>query len=78
MTLDDNERVTDVVIRMWKHGVISGTVRDERGDPMVGVSVRVLRRATGGRLASVLQTQTDDRGAYRMAALPRATTTWRC
>ena len=38
VTLDDNERVTDVVIRLWRHGVVSGTVRDERGDPMVGVS----------------------------------------
>jgi hypothetical protein len=69
VTLDNNERVTDVIIRMWKQGVISGTVRDERGDPMVGVAVRVLRRTTGGRLTNLLQTQTDDRGAYRMAGL---------
>ncbi len=69
VTLDDNERVTDVVIRMWKYGVVSGTVRDERGDPMVSVGVRVLRRTTGGRLANVLQSQTDDRGIYRIAGL---------
>ena len=69
VTLGNDTRATDVVIRMWKHGVISGAVRDERGDPMVGVGVRVLRRTAGGRLANALQTQTDDRGTYRIANL---------
>ncbi len=54
-------------------GSISGTVRDERGEPIVGARVRLLAlvpisgrvRATGGPVVT-----TDDRGAYRIAGLP--------
>jgi beta-lactamase regulating signal transducer with metallopeptidase domain len=54
-------------------GSISGTVRDERGEPVVGARVRLLAlvpvagrvRAVGGFVAT-----TDDRGVYRIAGLP--------
>src|SRR6266568_272127 len=70
--LGDGQRVTDLEIRMWKHGVISGTIVDEAGDPVVGTGVLALgttfvagrRRAVTGPFAV-----TDDRGMYRIADL---------
>src|SRR5579872_661174 len=38
--LDEGQRVGDVVIRMWRPAVISGTITDEAGEPVVGASVR--------------------------------------
>jgi hypothetical protein len=38
----------DVVLRMWKDGAITGTVTDEAGEPVVGVTVRLLLRAKPG------------------------------
>jgi len=52
--------------------VISGTVRDERGEPVVGVFVRALAKLRmGGReeLAAGPMTVTDDRGLYRISGL---------
>jgi hypothetical protein len=70
--LDDSERKTDVVIRMWKYASISGIVVDEAGEPAVGVQVRALRRVTAGNTARLVVGQssyTDDRGYYRLASL---------
>lgn len=74
LSLADGAHQTDVVIRMWRFGVISGTVVDERGEPAVGVAVRVLRRIANGpggqpRYAAGASTTTDDRGAYRIGKL---------
>jgi uncharacterized protein (DUF2141 family) len=71
--LADGQRVTDVRVPLWKPGVISGVLRDERGEPVVGVQVAtisVLRFAGRDRLASGSVTLTDDRGAYRIPNLP--------
>jgi hypothetical protein len=72
LTLNENERVGDIVIRVWKHAVISGTVVDESGERMVAVQLRAYRRSVvGGRrryVASTLAT-TDDRGIYRISSL---------
>jgi protocatechuate 3,4-dioxygenase beta subunit len=75
-TLADDERVGDVVIRMWKFAAIGGAVTDEAGEPMVGVTVRALARrvVNGRRVVSFEQMQgytdtTDDRGMYRIAGL---------
>jgi hypothetical protein len=57
---------------IWRPATISGIVRDETGEPLVGVAVRALARiAIGGRetLASGSTTLTDDRGAYRLKGL---------
>ncbi len=70
--LGENERVLDATIRLWKLASIAGTVVDEAGEPIVGLQLRVLRRTTtGGRRRFVISnnTQTDDRGMYRLASL---------
>jgi Carboxypeptidase regulatory-like domain len=73
LDLGEAERRTDVTIPLWKFATIGGTVVDEAGEPVVGLSVRVLRRAySGGRLrlgAVASAVTTDDRGVYRKAGL---------
>ena len=66
------EKVLDAVVRLMKLGAIAGAVRDDGGDPIVGLDVMALRRTmTGGRAAleSVQSAQTDDRGMYRLHGL---------
>jgi hypothetical protein len=67
------QRRRDVVIRLWRHAAITGTVIDEAGEPVIGVSVRALRRTTvGGRVRFEMEGfsgSTDDRGMYRIARL---------
>jgi hypothetical protein len=68
----DAER-RSVELRMWKFGVITGTVVDESGEPAVGVTVKVLMKvAVNGVARLVLRgaALTDDRGIYRLASLP--------
>ena len=59
-------------ISLWRHGGISGTVTDERGEPLVGVLVRVFARihvAGVAQLASGPVAVTDNRGRYRIGRL---------
>jgi Carboxypeptidase regulatory-like domain len=69
----EGQRRRDVVIRLWRHAAITGTVVDEAGEPVIGVNVTALRRtAVGGRVKFVMEgysTPTDDRGMYRIARL---------
>lgn len=72
--LTGSEHLVDIRIPLWRHAVISGTVRDEVGEPVVGATVRVLRRMPNGpggyvRYQPGTQTTTDDRGQYRLTAL---------
>ena len=70
--LDEGQRVNDVVIRMWKHASISGTVTDEAGEPLVGVQLRAFeRRSLIGRprIVQAGTATTDDRGIYRFGTL---------
>jgi hypothetical protein len=73
--LDDGQRFTDVVLTLVRGAVISGVVRDERGDPAPGVSIQAIylqNRLGGGpdvRITSGNAT-TDDRGMYRIFGLP--------
>ena len=72
LELDEGQRTSDVVIRMWKYGSISGTVVDEAGEPLIGVQVRAfIRRSIAGqrRFASAASASTDDRGVYRFSSL---------
>lgn len=72
VTLSEDERIGDIVVRLWKQAAISGSVVDEAGEPLVGVQVRALRRsfATGRRrFVSAATASTDDRGMYRLGSL---------
>jgi protocatechuate 3,4-dioxygenase beta subunit len=69
LQLDDNERMGDVAIRLFKYGSITGMVTDEAGEPIVGAQVRADRRVwQAGRriLTQNSAAQTDDRGMYRL------------
>ncbi len=70
--LDDSAKRTEIVMRLWKCGAISGTVLDEGGEPAVGAEVRVIERSMSGgisQLLPVLSATTDDRGVYRASGL---------
>jgi hypothetical protein len=74
LDLADGERVSDATIRLWKYGVITGTVVDEVGEPATELTLRAYRRVTvDGRpqlLPSTSQSaRTDDRGRYRFTRL---------
>jgi hypothetical protein len=72
--LEEGDLRLDLEVPLWTHAIISGTVRDEAGDPMVGVTVRALRRANNGpggvpRYMPGSLATTDDRGRYRLSRL---------
>jgi hypothetical protein len=72
LKLADGERLGDLKIPIWKYGAITGTIRDEAGDPMVEAPVRVLTRtivAGKRKLTPGVITRTDDRGVYRIGSL---------
>ncbi len=72
LELTADQHVSDVTIPMWKHGAIAGRVMDEGGEPLVGVSVRALKRtivAGKRQLTSSATDTTDDRGMYRISSL---------
>ena len=51
INLQDGGRFGDVEIRIWKFSTISGSVVDETGDPLVGVTVTVTVLGAVGVLA---------------------------
>jgi hypothetical protein len=60
-----------VTVKMPKGAVVSGTVTDDRGDPVIGASVMVESVPPNGRSAALLAVSlTDDLGEYRAAGLP--------
>jgi hypothetical protein len=68
----DGGRRDPLQIRMRPHAVISGTVTDSTGTPMLGASVRLSRVSfVSGKtsLFTITQTTTNDRGEYRMFGL---------
>ena len=79
LSLAEGERPTDVTLRVWKYGVIAGTVVDEAGEPVVGVAVRALiKDVVAGRTRYgnmevipelVPAATTDDRGMFRLSQL---------
>ena len=64
--------VQNVRATLWKPGVISGTVRDESGEPVAGVYVRALAKFDvygRSQLVAGPLVVTDDRGQFRFASL---------
>ena len=73
VNLAPGQQVTDVVLEAGRHGVIAGTVRDDGGDPVVGVGVRAFSKQIVGFRPTVLprdEVLTDDRGQFRISNLP--------
>jgi hypothetical protein len=75
LDLTDGHLVTDLTLPIWKYAAIGGTVTDEAGEPVVGVSVRAFRKlVTFGEVQYTPSFRgtvgmTDDRGTYRLAGL---------
>lgn len=72
VAMRQDEWVSGLRVNIWKPGAISGVVRDESGEPVVGIYVRaLLRLRIMGRedLAAGPTVFTDDRGAYRLSGL---------
>jgi hypothetical protein len=79
LSVAEGERLTDVTLRVWKYGVIAGTVVDEAGEPVVGVAVRALikevvaGRPRYGNMQVIPElvpiAATDDRGMFRLSQL---------
>jgi hypothetical protein len=70
--LADGERVTDWRVRLPKLSSLSGTLRDETGDPVVGTDVILARRSVvNGRQSwqPAGRARSDDRGMYRLGSL---------
>ena len=72
LPVKEGEFATGVTLRLWKFGVISGTVLDDAGEPAIGLLVQVARRVmAAGRVRYVpaWSARTDDRGAYRISSI---------
>lgn len=70
LTVRAGERISGLIARLTPTGSIGGRVRDAGGKPVVDAAVFLLRAvytATGSRsLLQVGQTETNDRGEYRL------------
>ena len=70
--LGDGEWFSTAKIVLLRPSAVSGTITDERGDPVVGAYVRVLTEvivAGVPHLAGGPAAKTDDRGMYRVSGL---------
>jgi hypothetical protein len=71
------QQLANLRLQLVRGAIITGTVRDTRGDPMPGIGVRVERRDRSGTLVYALGTatviRTDDRGVYRVFGLVAGT-----
>jgi protocatechuate 3,4-dioxygenase beta subunit len=72
LSLKEGEFATSLKMRLWKHAVITGLVSDDAGEPAIGVTVQVARRAMVAGRARYIPgaiARTDDRGAFRINGL---------
>jgi hypothetical protein len=78
IVLADGDTKAGLTMTLARGGVITGVVRDARGQPVPGVAARVLKLGydpvTGeprlGAASASSEVTTDDRGAYRAFGLP--------
>ena len=64
--LNDGEVRDDLVLRLSRAFAIDGTVLDEFGEPMAGVTVNAEAVQASSPFGSVRSQQTDDRGMFRL------------
>lgn len=69
VSLAEGQAVPDLVVGLWRGGVLSGTVLDDLGDPVVDTFVGAVQVSSDGRLTDGPTTKTDDRGRYRLSSL---------
>jgi protocatechuate 3,4-dioxygenase beta subunit len=72
ITLEAGQKSTGLALRLTPHGVITGRVLDEEGDPVPGASVQVSRQvyAQGRRqMSRTSDASTNDLGEYRVFGL---------
>ena len=73
VVLGQGERLLDVRLRLARRASITGVIRDDTGDPVVGTGVLAFRRVlVNGRWSRrrAGETRTDDRGVYRLGVDP--------
>lgn len=76
ITIEDRQHLRDVTVRMWRGGVIAGTLRNELGEPLPNMPVFVVptRAITGAALTlSNNGVTTDDLGEFRIFGLEPGT-----
>jgi len=78
ISLADGQQVTDLTLKMNWGAAITGTIRDASGQPMSGIRVQIMepRTINGERVLSPVSSSssaTDDRGVYRVYAVPPGT-----
>ncbi len=72
ITVADAEWFAEAHVQLWKPASVSGLISDERGEPLVGIPVRVITRVHVGGAARWIAgptVTTDDRGEYRIPGL---------
>jgi hypothetical protein len=72
LVFSPGQHVKDIVFRLQPPGVITGTVNDEEGDPVINAQVQALRVTGQGQRRQVMgasRGQTNDRGEYRIFGL---------
>jgi hypothetical protein len=71
--LGEGTRVTEGTLRMRRLGLITGTLRDDAGDPVVGTEViaykRTIQQGRIPQLTRITSDRSDDRGRYRLRNL---------
>ena len=78
ITLAENQKMTNVAMKLSRGSVIAGTIRDEFGQPAFGTNVRLMQyRVVNGErtltaavgAGGTMSDTTDDRGQYRLYGL---------
>ena len=70
----DDEKRGDLRVRLWPEATITGTIKDDDGEPIAGCEVQIFRRTViNGTPRFALQAPmegfSDDRGNYRISGL---------